>query len=239
MLDAALVKDPSDLTGNLTLLSECDETLHLTAPRKFGFDFHWLREVGLGTLQGDLGLRIDAAAEASMQVTLTGHFRREISLDDQGWLRLEVFKWSDRGFNFASRISVAGQAHPPQPETLDELAAAIVGVHEEQWLKELPQIIEKANGKVKTVLPGIAAEALGRFLGRWDGLEPEVAAELWKIAGSLASYCRPEETRQFPEKVAGAAAQLAEDDLVEVLAQLRNYAQRQLVPAGLEHGLKS
>jgi hypothetical protein len=174
-----------------------------------------------------------------MQLTVSGHFRREVSLDDQGWLRLEVFKRSDRGFNFASRISVAGQARAPQPETLDELAAAILGVHEAQWLKELPRTTETASGKIKTVLPGIRMEALGRFLARWDRLDSEVAAELWRIARSLASCSSPDGTRQLPEKVAGAAAQLAEDDLVEVLAQLRDHAQRELVPAGIEHCLKS
>ena len=137
MLDPKSIQNPSDLPEGLTLVADGDETLELSLPRRLGFDFHWLREASLGSLQGDLGLRVWPEAEVNLNLTLSGNLRRLISLDERKWLRLQVFKRQDRDFLFASGLAVTAQAKTPAPERVEELTAALLGVHRTQWLEGL------------------------------------------------------------------------------------------------------
>ena len=80
MTDPRLVVRPSDLADG-PIVNNGDWTLRFTLPRRFGFDFHWLREVARGAIEGDLGLRVDADAGVALDMAIAGVFRQVVSLD--------------------------------------------------------------------------------------------------------------------------------------------------------------
>ncbi|MFB3777836.1 MAG: hypothetical protein ACE141_09495 [Bryobacteraceae bacterium] len=137
MFDPTLVKSASDLPSELPVVIESQGNINLKARQPLLYSFHWLREVSSGLLDGDLGLKVDAGGEVSAQLAVTDTYRREISLDERGWLRLQIFKCRNRDFDFASRLSVSAQAATPLPDKPDALVAAILGVHEGQWPEDL------------------------------------------------------------------------------------------------------
>jgi hypothetical protein len=134
MFDPAIVRSASDLPADLPVIIESQGNLKLTARQPFFYSFHWLREVAAGVLDGDLGLKVDAGGDVSGQLAVNASYRRQISLDERGWLRLEVFKRHSREFEFAAQLSVSAQAETPLPDKPDALVAAMLGVHEGQWL---------------------------------------------------------------------------------------------------------
>ena len=91
--------------------------LRLAARRPLRYSLHWLREVALGRIEGDLGLIVDAG-EAAIELAVAGAFRRRSSTDERGWMRLAVFKRS------AAQLSVSVQSVPPVPAQPDGLAIA-------------------------------------------------------------------------------------------------------------------
>lgn len=132
MIDPALIRTPADLESQIVLCSTQEETLKLAFLLDFGFDLHWLRDTGQGILAGDFGMSVDAGRPASARCELAGGFRRVISLDANRRLRLRVFPQVLSGLCFPSRLSVAVHGQLPQPGEIDELVAALIGIHERQ-----------------------------------------------------------------------------------------------------------
>jgi hypothetical protein len=132
MTHPALIRTPLDVKSELAFLSTREETLKLAIPHDFGFDMHWLRDTGLGILAGDVGLRLNACMPASVDYELAGFFRRVVSLDERRRLRLRIFHHPGEGPRFASRLSVRVRGPSAHTGGIDELAAAILGIHEQQ-----------------------------------------------------------------------------------------------------------
>ncbi len=160
MFDPKGVTCAADLPAPLPVVLEEAGTLNLQARQPLFYAFNWLRETGLGSIEGDLGLKVDAGGEVSARLSASGSQRREISLDERGWLRLRVSKRRTREFGFAAQVGVSAQLTTPLPNEPDELVAAILGVHKDQGLAaRLDQIRELW----KALLNGPAAEGLTAF----------------------------------------------------------------------------
>ena len=149
MFDPMAVKSASDLPGELPVVLQTHGTLNLRARRPLAYNFHWLREITLGTIEGDLGLKVDAGAEADAQLVVNASCRQQISLDDRGWLRLEILKNRSQDFDFTAQVSACAQAETPLPDKPDALVAAILGVHEAQWAKDLARTASAASDTLK------------------------------------------------------------------------------------------
>jgi hypothetical protein len=158
MFDPMAVKSASDLPKELPVVTETHGKLRLRARQPLAYNFHWLREVALGAIEGDLGLKIDAGAEAAAQLAVDSSYRQQISLDERGWLRLEILKSRSQSLDFSARVSASAQADTPLPDKPDALVAAILGIHEAQWPANLAQIASAAS------------DTLGRLQELWKAL---------------------------------------------------------------------
>ena len=114
-----------ELTGGRTVSLERHGELKLSARPTLGFNLNWLREVAPLQIRADLGLRVDAAAEARLELSLDGSFTYALSLDEAGWVRLALFKDSNARVGFASQIRVSAQGQAPVEEASRRLAGAI------------------------------------------------------------------------------------------------------------------
>ena len=65
MFDPITVNCASDLPAPLPVIIETQGNLNLRARQPLFYSFHWLREIALGVIEGDLGLKVDAGGEVS------------------------------------------------------------------------------------------------------------------------------------------------------------------------------
>ena len=135
MFDPQTVQSPADLPKDGPVVTEMQGHLRLMARRRLLYSFHWLREVALRKIEGDLGLNVDAGGETYFQLSATGRYWRQLSLDERGWMRLQIFNCNSRELDQEVRVSVAAQMATPLREEPDALVAAMLGAHGEQWLK--------------------------------------------------------------------------------------------------------
>jgi hypothetical protein len=165
MTDPRLVVRRSDLADG-PIVSDGDWTLRFTLPLRFGFDFHWLREVARGAIEGDLGLRVDADAGVALDMAINGSFRQVVSLDEEQRLRLQVIKRSADGIRLGAGVTAGVRMETPLPEGADELTAAILGEHRVQaaagWAQIFaPEVLPSVLG-LRDEIYRRAMDALGR-----------------------------------------------------------------------------
>jgi hypothetical protein len=206
---------------------ETSGKLRLSAKQPFSYSFHWLREVVFGVIEGDLGLTIEPACEASVEYTASGTYRQQLALDEQGRLRLQVLNRRTKDLDLAAGLSVSVRAVTPLPEKPESLLAAILGIHEQQWLKSLSKFVESAPSAVKDLIPQVAAPLVQKFLEYWNGLEPALAAKLWESA----------EKSDLLRSTVGNV--LTQQRFAAVLKGLKEYAMERLLPEKVLKGLES
>ncbi len=180
----ALLAGPDDLPGNVALLFAVDGTLKTTAGARLGFNFNWLREIAAGVLKADLGLAIDAGVEAALNFALGGSFVAAMNIDRDRCLRLRVFKRSDSALDFAMNLTAGAQARTDLPEKPEQLALAILGVHDGQWLEALARLAKTDPERIRAQFGG----AVERFLDAWRNLESRAAAAVWSAAGANEEF---------------------------------------------------
>ncbi|HSB18063.1 MAG TPA: hypothetical protein VLE22_26665 [Bryobacteraceae bacterium] len=184
MTDPKLVVRHSELADG-PIVRDGEWTMRFTLPRRFGFDFHWLREVARGAIEGDLGLRVDANAGVALDMALAGSFRQVVSLDAEQRLRLQVIKRNADGIRLGAGVTAGVRMETPLPEGADELTAAILGAHRAQAAAGYAQIL--APGALPSVL-GLRDEIYRRAmeaLGRRYTVEATVQFERTEEGASL------------------------------------------------------
>jgi hypothetical protein len=69
----------ADLAPGTWLVSEVGGAVGLTLGVQAGWDFSWIRETKLGTLQGDIGLRLELAVKAAFGFRAEGRWRFRVN----------------------------------------------------------------------------------------------------------------------------------------------------------------
>lgn len=174
----ALIDGPACLPENIALLYSVDGSLQAAAATRLGFNFHWLREIAAGDLAADLGLALDAGVEAALDLSLAGSFLAAVNRDRKGRLRLRIFRRRDSALDFALNLAVTATPRAALPDRPEELALAILGIHEGQWLEALARLAKADLEKLRARF----GEAVDRFLDAWRNLEPRAAAAIWGAA---------------------------------------------------------
>ncbi|MGE5568876.1 MAG: hypothetical protein ACM3S5_07555 [Rhodospirillales bacterium] len=174
----ALIDGGACLPENVALLYSIDGSLQAAAATRLGFSFHWLREVVAGDLAADLGLALDGGVEAALGLSLAGSFLAAVNRDREGRLRLRIFRRGDAAHDFALNLAVTAAPQAALPDRPEQLALAILGVHEGQWLEALARLAKVDPEKLHARF----GEAVDRFLELWRNLEPRAAAAIWAAA---------------------------------------------------------
>lgn len=210
------VKAPDDIPPGTWVAAEIDGEFAVSVGATAGYDLNWIRSVNLQGLSGDIGLKIQAAAEVSLGFQASGRYLvivgRE-SLDPNGKvLRIRLHKLAKKGMQFA--LNAVADVTPSTgkllPEKLDELILGILGLHPAQLVEELKVIRTLLNPAVPlnqwagdfladlatkrfAAIPGIeerfnkAKEVVVGFLDKWDALGARASGVLWNaVQGSKA-----------------------------------------------------
>jgi hypothetical protein len=177
-LPAPALIDGAGLPDNVALLYSLDGSLKTTAATSLGYKFNWLREIAAGSIAADIGLALDAGVEAALDVSLAGSFLAAVNIDRDRRLRLRVFKSGDSALDFALNLAVAAQPRAELPEKPEQLALAILGVHDGQWLEALARLAKIDPEKLRARF----GDAVDRFLDLWRNLDSRAAAAIWSAA---------------------------------------------------------
>ncbi len=183
------------LPDGLTRWFALDGTIQTTAIARFAFDCHWPHEIAHGATPGDLAVIADGGS-ATLDLSLAGDFGAHVGLDARGWLRLRLFKRAVAAPGFRCEPRVRAAPLPASPaHSPEQLALAILGVHDGQWLESLARLAKTDPGRLQARF-GAAAPAcldLLRSLGArsasilWSTVssrlpgDPEMAAVLVKL----------------------------------------------------------
>ena len=211
--------DPSQIPANTAYVFDTSGEMRLTGHARASFAYHWLRELALGVIEGELGLKIASGVDATLDLRVGGRFHAVISLDEARWLRLRISKSHDTQLNLGAQVSARVTGSTNVPEQSGELMAALVGVHQMQWLSQLAKLAEKGSLAAEAARMGVEAVSLKRALDEWRTLDATAAQAAWAALGT------------------GVAPFVAGTEAVDTLKRLKSYADVALNPALLEQML--
>jgi hypothetical protein len=128
--------------GRTWVIAEVDGSVALNVGVQAGYDYSWLRQFPGGALKGDLGLKIQLAANAALGFSANGSFALMLAKetgDDR--IRLCLYKLAKDGWTFAFNASAGGQVTLPdvfqQGKNINDLISAVFGVHIAQLAADL------------------------------------------------------------------------------------------------------
>jgi len=120
--------DPVRIPAQSACTFDVKGAMRLSARARPVFSYHWLREVALGAIEAELGLKVASGVEASLDLCVDGCIHALLSRDGDGWLRLRVFRSHDTQLNLNASLSARVSSVTNLPGQYPELLAAIVGV---------------------------------------------------------------------------------------------------------------
>ncbi len=121
------IDSPAALAKEVALVFTLDASLRLCAARRpVRFAFHWLRELSAGCVEGQLGEEIETAIEASVHAHASNRYLAAVALDEDGWLRLRIFRHRETGLELASSLHVEARAETPLDPSSEPLLLSIL-----------------------------------------------------------------------------------------------------------------
>ena len=199
------VKKVDDLPPGTWIVAEVAGNVEANAGVTFGLDYNWVRSVKAGELQGDIGLKIQAGANAAFGYSLSDRYAVVVGRDsldsDERKLRVRLHRLNERGWSFAASASLAltGSTGKLLPKQMDDFIAATLGVHGMQTLAEVrrwtdpsKQLSEVAadfvdelakkrfNGTLAKKFDEVHAEVT-KWFAKWDSLPTQASSALWDI----------------------------------------------------------
>ncbi len=141
------------------IMTEVNASVGVKLGAQFGYQYNWIRNVGLKGLSGEVGLRIQSAASVALGFNASGKFAlvvgRESFDPDQNRIRMRLYKLRKKGWNFAlnAGVNVTGDTGKLLPAQMDDFISGIFGVSG-------PQIVEDLKLVRKWVDPDRSLESL-------------------------------------------------------------------------------
>lgn len=202
------VNEASDLDPGTWIIAEVDGSFAMSIGAQYGYAYNWVKAARLGGLSGDIGLKIELGAAATLGFSASSKYAlvigRESLLAEDERLRLRLHRLQQNGWNFAFDASATftGDTAGFLPEQYDKFVAGVFGLDPGQLVDDLRRWTDPDNTvpdliagesiglvhRVLTDLTGIdakeefdkAQERLGGLLERWDALPNEVASRIWE-----------------------------------------------------------
>ena len=214
-----------DLAPGTTIVAEIDGSLAVKLGVQYGYDFSWIREdVTLGTLAGDIGLKIELGVSASFGFEASGQYALALtrSLKERR-LRLQLFRLNRKGLNlaFSAKATAQGSFGGLLPN-YGEFLQGVFGLHTVQVLKELETWTDPSR-KLTDLIAGVSVDYAREFLSKVTGFDAK--AEFNAARGPLVNLLTA--WHALPHRVTSVLyAQLQGDfaQLPELRTQLKRVA---------------
>ncbi len=169
------VSTPDDLQPGTWLVAETDGQLKLSLGVNYGYDFSWVRkDLTLGGLSGDLGLKIEMGVKAALGFNVVGHYTVVVCRESEAnKLRLQVYKLKSRGWNFAFDASLGGQVTQTLiPDNFDDFIKGVFNLQGSQVLKDFEKWLDP-NTTLASLLGAKAIEQAEDLIRKTTGFDPE------------------------------------------------------------------
>ena len=156
------VRSARDLQPGTWLLAEVMGRVGATLGAQVGYDLTWVREVALGTLKGDVGLRVQLGAGVNVGFQASGKCAVVLSREtDDAVLRLRVLRLKSKQLDIAADASVGVQAIDTLIGNMDvdDFVKAVFGLHGEQLLRDVA-VVEKWTDPKTKITDLLAAEGV-------------------------------------------------------------------------------
>ncbi len=137
---------PADIPAGTWIVAEVDGGFKASLGATVGLDYSWVRATRLNELSGVLGLRIQAAVEATLGFEAAGKYALMVSREsldpNTRVVRLRLHKLAKKGWNFALHAAAGLEPRTDGllPESMEEFLSAILGVHGAQIVEYLGEI---------------------------------------------------------------------------------------------------
>ena len=186
------------------IIAEVDGSIAANLAITYGQDFTFIRKINSSFLKGDIGLKLQAGLEASLDFSATGRYLVAVSCGDDPTLnRLQIFKRRQLGFGFAVNAGVTANAITPQlPSNFNDLIGAVLGTDASQILQQISRWCDP-SADIASLFAGATTQYLQDFLtqvvnspdlqkGRevlkslldqWNNLPHTAATTIWDFIG--------------------------------------------------------
>jgi hypothetical protein len=172
------VGSPADIEPGTWLIAETGASVALSLGIQYGYNFNWVHEaVALGGLTGDIGLKVEASAMATLGFEAAGRFAVVLSRESESNnVRLRVFNLKRKGWSFAAHAAVGAQFDPGglAPEKLDDLIKGVLNVQGLQVIKDIEHWIDPSN-TVADLLGAKLIDEAELLLEHATGIDPRTA----------------------------------------------------------------
>jgi hypothetical protein len=190
-----------DLAPGSAVVAEVDGSIALKLGAQYGYDFSWVREdVALASLSGDIGLKIQLGASASVGFEASGQYAIALTRPLEGRrLRLQLFRLNRKGLSlaFSASASAQGSFGGLLPAHFDDFVGGVFGLHALQVLKEIDRLTDPSV-PLSDVLAGVTDKYAKEFLTKVTGIDAETAFNdaRDRLVGLLSAW------HDLPHKVA-------------------------------------
>lgn len=199
------VAHANDLKQSTWLIAETEGSMSLSLGVKYGYDYSWMsKELNLGGLSGDLGLKIEMGIGASLGFTASGRFATVLCREGaEQKLRLQVFKMRQHGWTFAFDASVSAKKQGSlPPEDFEQFIKSVFNLNDLQVLKDIEKWLDP-DTDLHAELGNELVDYLKVMFTDLTGIQPAKIDDVidW-LRGPIKKW------RDLPSEVAGLVSDL-------------------------------
>ncbi len=197
------VKSIDDLQPGTWLIAEVDGQIGLKLGAQYGYNYNWIRKVtlgdGTGALSGDIGLKIQAAADVTLGFNASGKYlvtvARESIDPSMKIVRLRLHKMAKKGWDFAldANVGVTPSTGTLTPAQLSDFVSGLIrgvaGTEGPQIVSDLQQFSKWTDPA--TPLPDIFSGFVADFITKELSATPlpqQMDQARAKISGFLSQW---------------------------------------------------
>ena len=164
------------------LITEATGSLAIKLGASLGYNFDFIRQTKAAGLSGDVGMKMDAAINATFGIDVSGRYLvivgRESSDPADHHIRLSLFKLNCEGLQFGLNLKVGVTGvESLVPDAIDDFIKAVFGVHGTQIVTLLGQMEKWTDSKksVGEIIAGLANDKALDLLKTATGIDPATA----------------------------------------------------------------
>lgn len=210
-----------DLKPGTWIVAETDGSLSLSLGAQFGYNFNWIRkDLKLGGLTGDIGLKINAGISATLGASIEGNYGIVLgrTITTPNVLRLQIFKLNKLGWSFAFNAAANVQFNSTTlvPGKLDDFIKGVLNIQGLQILDDLKRWLDP-NTKLANMLGEDLVNYAKDLLSNLTGIDPQAAFD--DALGEVRSLIK--EWQKLPHELSATIYDLLPEQ--QTVTELRDF----------------